>query len=773
MVDIHSAISSVLTNKRRIGALKKLGVITIADAIGYYPFRATNRVPVKSIDDIKIGENVAFSATVMDTRVTPMSARNGYRVEVRVSDGSRVDARLVYFTYKKYYVSYITNRLYAGAQLAVQGMPSEYGGFIQFTHPQTCVVRDDSFDVPRSGEADTIEEAIDRLSRPRPVYHANSTISSEHIHESIVSMLKALAGEMPTIRKEEDASPEVLDESIVDIEKLCHVIPDVIPESVRAQRNLLHKAEAIIAIHLPSDEQNFNRGIETLRYEEALISQTAMVKMREDNSSAHAYSCVDEQGYVERLISSLPFKLTGGQQDVIKEITRDMTSGKPMSRLLQGEVGSGKTIVALAALLQAVGAGKQAVIVAPTQVLAQQHIASISNMLTAAGLSEIPIVLLHSGMKLAERRRALSIPASGVPCIVVATHAAFAKTFQAPHLAIAVIDEQHRFGVEQREILRSEINTDGMVPHMLVMTATPIPRSAAMTWFGNLDISWLTELPGGRKPIRTVLVQENDGATMRKVFIHARQRIDAGERVYVVCARIDDDTEIDETMDSFTDELFNPQTGEPIEDSNRRTLHSVNEISERLRSLPQFSGIEIQTLTGRDDDETKNAVMERFANGEAPVLVATTVIEVGVDVPQASCIIIFDADNYGLSQLHQLRGRVGRGGTQSWAFLVNNAQPGSVAEERLDVIKNSLDGAVIAQADLELRGAGDVLGDSQSGIASSFKLLRVVQDAEVIVHAREDAEALIEKDKNLSVEPELLGAVLDFERETAEYLKSS
>lgn len=772
MVDIHSAVSSVLTNKRRIGALKKLGVVTIADAIGYYPFRATKRVSVRKIDDIKIGENVAFSATVLDTRVTPMSARNGRRVEVRVGDGSRLEARLVYFTYKKYYVSYITNRLNEGAQIAVQGMPSEYGGFIQFTHPQTCIVRDNSLDVPGPGEVDTIEEAIDRLSRPRPVYHANSTISSEHIHESIVSMLKALAGEIPTIQREEEAGPQSPDEPIIDIDKLRHAIPDVIPEAVRIQRNLLHKAEAIIAIHLPSDEQNFNHGIETLRYEEVLISQTAMVKMREDNSSARAYSCADERGFVERLISSLPFTLTGGQQDVIKEITRDMSSGKPMSRLLQGEVGSGKTIVALATLLQAVGAGKQAVIVAPTQVLAQQHIASISSMLTAAGLSEIPIVLLHSGMKLAERRRALAIPASGVPCIVVATHAAFGKTFQAPHLATAVIDEQHRFGVEQREVLRSEINQDGVVPHMLVMTATPIPRSAAMTWFGNLDISWLTELPGGRKPIRTVLVHENDGATMRKVFIHARQRIDAGERIYVVCARIDED-EIDETMDSFADELFDPQTGEPIERSAKKVLHSVSEISQRLSSLPQFSGIEIQTLTGRDDDETKNSVMEKFARGDAPVLVATSVIEVGVDVPQASCIIIFDADNFGLSQLHQLRGRVGRGGTQSWAFLVHNAQPESTAEERLDVIKNSLDGAVISQADLELRGAGDVLGDSQSGLSTSFKLLRVVQDADIIAQAREDAEELIHHDKKLSEDPELLGAVLDFERETAEYLKSS
>ncbi len=770
-VDLHAATSSVLTNKRRIGALKKLGVTTIVDALSYYPFRVTDRVAVRRIEDIKIGEPVAFSGIILDTQVTPMSSRSGYRIEVRVSDESRVDARLIYFSHKKYFVSYITNRLRKDAQIAVQGTPSEYGGILQFTHPNTCVVRDEF----GTGDADSVEEAIDRLSRPRPIYHANSTISSEHIHDSIVSFLEALVGYMPAISPEAADAGSGDDDTIIDSEKLSIAIPDVIPENVRAEHGFMHKAQAILAVHMPQSETDFREGLRTLRFEEALVSQTAMVKMRDDNTAAHAYSCTDDDGLVDTLVESLPFALTGGQKAVIDEISRDMASGRPMSRLLQGEVGSGKTIVALAALLQAVGSGKQAVIVAPTQVLAQQHVASISRMLTNAGLAEIPIVLLQSGMKLADRRRALAIPASGVPCIVVATHAAFAKTFQAPHLAVAVIDEQHRFGVEQREILRSEINDEGMVPHMLVMTATPIPRSAAMTWFGNLDISWLTELPGGRKPIRSVLVHENDGSTMRKVFIHARQRIDAGERVYVVCARIDDDTDSDalENFEAFSDDAFDPHTGEPVDVSAKKPLHSVAEISERLRSLPQFAGLEIQTLTGRDDDDTKNEVMARFASGEAQILVATTVIEVGVDVPEASCIIIFDADNYGLSQLHQLRGRVGRGGTQSWAFLVNNAEPGSVADERLKVIEGSLDGAVIAQADLELRGAGDVLGDSQSGLASSFKLLRVVQDADVIIQAREDAERLIAADAQLSEYPQLMGAVLDFERETSEYLKSS
>lgn len=767
MVDVHSAISSVLTNKRRISAFKKLGVTTINDALTYFPFRATDRVPLTTIDDVKVGVKAVISGEVAGLRVTPFAGRSGYRIEITVrDDSSHTLAHLVYFTHKKYYVSYITSRLHEGVQLAVEGNPTEYGGSVQFTHPTTCVVRDDG----GKGDADSIEEAVDRLSRPRPVYHATKTISSEHIHESIVSFLEALTGEVPTAASGEDNE---LKETIIAIDRLAEVIPDVIPETIRAEHDLLHRAEAFVAVHLPKSADDFVRGIHTLRFEEALISQMAMVKSREENASAQAYKCVDDEGMVEKLISSLPFHLTGGQRGVIKEITCDMTSGRPMSRLLQGEVGSGKTLVALAALLQAVGAGQQAVIVAPTQVLAQQHVETITRMLADAGLASVPVVLLQGGLKVAERRRALAIPASGVPCIVVATHAAFSSSFQAPHLALVVIDEQHRFGVEQREVLRSQINDDGMTAHMLVMTATPIPRSAAMTWFGNLDISWLTELPGGRKPIRTIVVPESDLRTMQHVFLHARQRINAGERVYVVCPRIDEDEILDEGMENFDGTLFDPETGEAIEVANKKPMHSVSEIAARLSDMKVFEGIKIATLTGRDDDAAKNAVMADFASGKTPILVSTTVIEVGVDVPQASCMIIFDADHFGLSQLHQLRGRVGRGGTQSWAFLVHTAEPDSIAASRLDVIEKSLDGAVIAQADLELRGAGDVLGDSQSGVASSFKLLRVVQDADVIVKARQDAEALYKADATLRNEPELAGAVLDFTRATEQYLKSS
>ena len=409
-------------------------------------------------------------------------------------------------------------------------------------------------------------------------------------------------------------------------------------------------------------------------------------------------------------------------------------------------------------------------------------------------------------MKLAARRKALAAAASGEPGIIVATHAAFSKTFQAPHLALVVIDEQHRFGVEQRESLNAKTD-DGTTPHLLVMTATPIPRTAAMTWFGDLDISCLTELPGGRKPIRTVVVNEADAATMGRMFAHIRARVDAGERAYIVCPRIDADDEENEGGSGVSSAAGSARGRAAASGSSARTaaggratraaadaigiddpyetfdengetvarppLHAVAEIADRLQKLPQFQGIRFATLTGRDKDDVKTQVMADFAGGETPILVSTTVIEVGVDVKQASCIVIFDADRYGLSQLHQLRGRVGRGGTNSWAFLISRAEPGSPAEQRLEVIHHSLDGAEIAQADLEFRGAGDVLGDAQSGGKSSLKLLRVVKDADMIADARTRAEQLLAADPELAGEVQLAGAVLDFTRGNETFLTSS
>ncbi len=790
---VDTPLAALLTNKRRVSALKALGVLTVADALTYYPFRVTDLVPVRALAEARFGEKMACAVDVRALRVTPMNARRGYRLEVLVDDAPTAASRamqprtaaLVFFSHRKSYVDWMASRLRAGLQLVISGDPSTFNDRLQFTHPDILTVAPAeppaaepqlAFGEPAVQpqprlryDVDSVAQGLARATRPRPVYHANSRISSEHIHETIDQVLRLLAGEDPFAASPVTADSAQFGEQFALGEaaraRLAEQIPDVLPEPVRTAKHLMHRAQAFCAIHEPQSVADFKRAIETMRYEEAFVCQCALLMARGRAATSNAYACADVQlrdGYIERL----PFALTNGQREVIDAIGTDMGRAHPMQRLLQGEVGSGKTVVAVAAMLQAVGSGHQAVLVAPTQVLAEQHFHSISESVGG----RVPVHLLTGGMKLAARRKVLAVAASGEPCIVVATHAAFSKSFQAPNLALAVIDEQHRFGVEQREALRAKSERD---PHLLVMTATPIPRTAAMTWFGDLDISWLTELPGGRKPIRTFVIPEADAHMMADMFWHIRRRIDAGERAYIICPRIEpSDAEDEGGGEADAPELLSDaalgDTGEP-----RPPLHAVVEIAQRLRSLPQFNGVRLCTLTGRDDDATKAQVMADFESGETPVMVATTVVEVGVDVPQASCITIFDADRYGLSQLHQLRGRVGRGGTDSWAFLVSRAEPGTVAQERLEVIAGSLDGAEIASRDLELRGAGDVLGDAQSGGASSLKLLRVVQDARMIADARSRAQELLAQDPDLAGHVQLAGAVLDFTRGNEQYLTSN
>ena len=817
-VTVGTPVSSVMTNKRRVGALKSLGVLTVGDALTYYPFRVTDPVPLRSIREARIGEPMAFAAEVRAVRVSSSGARGNGRLEVVVDDSAFAAsrrqpgamARLVFFSHKKQYLDWMSGRLRQGTCVVVAGAPGVFNDQLQFTHPEVLTVgvhptsryrfvreenqpldvRNASLGAPTSPRPDveSPEEGLARVCRPRPVYHASSRISSDHIHDSILDMLRLLAGSGDSAASTPDGAASNADGtgpngSLTDaaanipLSGLARAIPDILPERIRADKDLMHRAEAFLNIHDPVSTKEFHRAIATLRYEEAFVCQTALLQARAHAGHASAEPCPDVT-LRDAMIASLPFNLTGGQREVIDSIAADMSRDHPMQRLLQGEVGSGKTVVALAAMLQAVGSGRQAVLVAPTQVLAEQHHRTIAAMVDRMAEQAVPdsgghplpappVILLTGGMKLAARRRALATAASGEPCIVVATHAAFSKTFQAPNLALAVIDEQHRFGVEQRESLRGKA-LSGKAPHLLVMTATPIPRTAAMTWFGDLDISWLTELPGGRKPIRTFVVPEADGHLMGSMFAHIRQRIDAGERAYVVCARIDESDDAGEG-----DLVQSPMVGDDGSAAPTRPMHTVMQIAERLGKLPQFAGVRFATLTGRDDDATKQRVMAEFASGETPVLVATTVIEVGVDVPQASCIVVFDADRFGLSQLHQLRGRVGRGGTPSWAFLVSQAEPGGLGEQRLAVIRDTTDGSTIAEEDLRLRGAGDVLGDAQSGGKSSLKLLRVVKDAGLIVDARERAEALLAEDPELMGEVELAGAVLDFIRGNETYLTSS
>lgn len=785
-ITLDTAISSIVSNKRRVSSLKSLGVITVKDALTYYPFRVTNPLKRAHLSQILPGQEVAFSAIIQSINIVQMAARRGYRLEVNVAQDA-AQAQIVYFSKNRQYVQWVSGRIAVGQTVVVGGTSGEFNGRLQFTHPQILTVRAksaESDDSAHNADArvhnsddsavQSVEEGIEKLCAPQPIYHANSRISSEHIHDTILGLLQLF--------KNCDSGDSNVDATdVTDTDVLSDVLPDVLPQFVTNSRNLMHRAAAFESIHNPQNKNDFENAIHTMRYEEAFISQIAVLQSRKKSGENKAYTCENSE-LRKHFEESLPFELTEGQKNVISEITADMQGEsqateesplKPMRRLLQGEVGSGKTIVAMSAMLQAVGSGHQAVLIAPTQVLASQHATNLQQMIERAGLN-VEITLITGGMKLASRRSALAKVASGEPAIIVATHAAFSASFKPTNLALVIIDEQHRFGVEQRDTLLRKISGNA-VPHLLVMTATPIPRSAAMTWFGDLDASYLTELPGGRKPIRTFVINEEDSHKMASMFYHIRSRIDAGERAYVVCARIDsEDSEenndntyntynnadaiYQENQDSYTLNSQNTQNTQIAQ----REVHTVLQISKRLQNLPQFKGVEFAQLTGRTSDEEKREIMHKFDSGQVQILVSTTVIEVGVDVAKASCIVIFDADRFGLAQLHQLRGRVGRSGTQSWAFLVSNAPNNQLAAERLQVVENSLDGAIIAQKDLELRNVGDVLGDSQSGGKSSLKLLRVVKDAKIIAEAREDANTLLEHDPTLLEHPQTAGAVLDF-----------
>jgi ATP-dependent DNA helicase RecG len=475
--------------------------------------------------------------------------------------------------------------------------------------------------------------------------------------------------------------------------------------------------------------------------------------------------------------AALPFALTQGQRSVGKEIADELAQPRPMQRLLQGEVGSGKTVVALRAMLQVVDAGGQAALLAPTEVLAAQHARSLRRLLgplAEGGLlggaaNGTRVALLTGSQPAAARKEALLAAASGEAGIVVGTHALLGDQVQFADLGLVVVDEQHRFGVEQRDALRAKAKT---APHLLVMTATPIPRTVAMTVFGDLETSTLTEVPAGRAGITSHVVPAGNERWIERVWDRVREEVDAGRRAYVVCPRIHPDDDADgpggganadfDEVPEFLD-LTDPEPGD-----DRAPLRAVLEVAESLRELPRLDGVEIGVLHGQMAPADKDEAMARFASGAAPVLVSTTVVEVGVDVPEATVMVIFDADRFGVSQLHQLRGRVGRGADPGLCLLISTARPGTPAATRVEALARTTDGFELAALDLELRSEGDVLGAAQSGRSSSLRLLRVVADADLIAQARTEAAAVVSADPDLAGHPELAGTIaaqLDAEQE--------
>ena len=698
-----------------------LGLQTVEDLLRHYPRRYYERGELTDLARLRPGEHVTIQATVRS--VTGKRIRTKlHKLDVVVTDG-RTSLTLTFFN-----KHWLAGRLSAGTEALFAGKVELFNRKVQLTNPEVHVGDDDSF-----------------AGGLLPVYPATAKMASWRIGQCVRLVLDTL-GE----------------------------VPDPLPEEVRARRALLPLRDALLLVHRPPSRAEVGRARARLRFDEAFLLQAVLAQRRAAAAAMPATPRVaSASGLLAAFDGRLPFVLTDGQQAVAATIAHDLGRSHPMHRLLQGEVGSGKTVVALRAMLAVVDAGGQAALLAPTEVLAQQHHRSICAMLGPLaergllGGSETGtrVALLTGSQPTAARRASLLDVASGEAGIVVGTHALIQDAVDFLDLGLVVVDEQHRFGVEQRDALRAKA---AKPPHVLVMTATPIPRTVAMTVFGDLDVSTLTELPKGRSPITTHVVPAGERPHyLDRAWERVREEVAAGHQAYVVCPRIGDAEGAEEDSGDA------PAEDAVDETVPRRPPLAVLDVAALLADGP-LAGLRLGVLHGRLPSDAKDDTMRRFAAGEVDVLVATTVIEVGVDVPNATAMVVMDADRFGVSQLHQLRGRVGRGAAPGLCLLVTDTPGESPARERLDAVAATLDGFELSRIDLEQRREGDVLGASQSGRRSSLKLLAVIRDEDVIDAARQDASALVEADPGLEGHPALAAAVAALvEEERAEYLEKA
>ncbi len=696
--------------------LAGLGLRTVGDLLRHYPRRYGSRGELTDLADLAEGEHVTVVAQVQSATVRRTRDGKGL-LEAFVTDG-RGRLRLGFFAGHPGRLRWHEGQLVPGRRGLFSGEVSRYKGDPQLLHPDFEMF-----------EPEDEEQARIEAGWPIPIYPASKGIESWQIAKAVRSVLDGL--------DEQDA-------------------PDPLPPAVRATYRLPTLHESLRLVHVPHDHADRHRGQERLRYEEAFVLQAELARRR---ARAAGQAAVRRPGAAGGLLDAfderLPFTLTAGQREVGEQIARELAAPHPMQRLLQGEVGSGKTVVALRAMLQVIDSGGQAALLAPTEVLAAQHARTLRALLGDLaeggflGGSEVAtrVALLTGSLPAAARREALADAAGGAAGIVVGTHALLNPDVQFADLGLVVVDEQHRFGVEQRDVLRDRSNA-----HLLVMTATPIPRTVAMTVFGDLETSVLREVPAGRPGVRTFMADAGRPTYVTRAWQLVREQVDSGGRAFVVCPRIsaDDDTRAGED----DADLIESDAGAP-----RRPLRAVLEVAEELAARPELAGVPIGVLHGRMPAEDKDRALASFASGEVPVLVTTTVIEVGVDVPAATAMVILDADRFGLSQLHQLRGRVGRGTAPGVCLLVSHAVEGTPAWTRLETLAGTTDGFRLAAADLELRREGDVLGAAQSGVGSSLRLLRVTRDAELIERARGDATALVAQDPELAGWPALVAAI--------------
>lgn len=687
---------------------RAFGMRSVGDLLAHYPRRYADPGELTPIRDLPLGETVTIVAEVLSSSFRRMRNRPGAMVDVVIGDGiGRMS--LTFFAKNVGAAEWRSKDLAVGRRGVFSGKVGEFNGVTQFAHPEYELF-DDEDSARRSADA--------RAAVPIPIYPATSAIQTWQIARLIGRVLDDLSD-----------------------------VPDPLTAGIREQEELLTAREALELVHRPRTRNDIDPAVRTLRMHEALTLQTALLQQRDAIRSLSATSRpASAGGLLDRFDASLPYTLTPDQETVGQQIAADLVGAWPMNRLVQGEVGSGKTLVALRAMLQVAESGGQAALIAPTEVLAGQHLRSIAKMLGPDLAPLLMPTLLTGQMPAAERRKAALRVASGQALIVVGTHALLGDKTTFADLGLVVVDEQHRFGVEQREALRAK----GSSPHALVLTATPIPRTVAMTVFGDLDTSVIRTMPAGRAGIESFVapLAEHPG-WFNRVWERAAEEIAQGRQVFAVCAAID--------TAKKTTEAGEQPTLAPEGTSGPRW--GVVQLDEALATHPTLGGLRRAVLHGRMPSEEKDAVMQSFARGDIDLLLATTVIEVGVDVPNASTMIVLDADRFGVSQLHQLRGRVGRGGVPGLCLLVTEAEAGSLARDRVDAVAATLDGFALAEVDLELRGEGDVLGAAQAGVRSSLKLLRVVKDAGLITRAREVAEGILSVDPDLADHPGLREAI--------------
>ncbi len=726
---------------------KAFGFSTVGDLLRHYPRRYVEKGALSELDRLTLGEHITVIARVISSKQIsyPDKRRGGiaYRLEVVVTTDAD-ELSLTFFDKKKHTAEWRARSIVAGTHGLFSGKVGRFRDRWQLTNPETRIFSNETME---SG-LDQVHAAWDSVPNLLTIYPATSTVQSWQLQDAI------------------DLALDLVDE-----------IPEPLPTAVRRRHGLLNARQALEWIHRPGSWKEKGSAEKRLRFEEAFVTQTVLAQRRAALMALDAQPRRGvEGGLLDRFDARLPFELTSGQREVGDEILEDLAAGHPMHRLLQGEVGSGKTVVAVRAMLRVLDSGGQAALLAPTEVLAQQHHRSITAMLgdlAAGGMlggaeDGTRVALLTGSLASTARKSAMLDTASGAAGIVVGTHALLEEKVQFADLGLIVVDEQHRFGVEQRAALTSKAG--GAPPHVLVMTATPIPRTVAMTVFGDLETSTLRELPEGRADIRSSVVPMLERPDwLARAWERVRLEAEQGHQSYIVCPRIGGD--VASRNRGLDSEEPDKADGEP--NGSDSSLAAVEDIAPAL-SAGVLQGLRLETLHGRLAADRKEQVMRAFAGGEIDVLVSTTVIEVGVDVANATVMVILDAERFGVSQLHQLRGRVGRGGLPGLCLLVTRVKADSAARDRLKAVAETFDGFELSRIDLEQRREGDVLGAAQSGRRSGLRLLSVLKHEDVIVAARESAVELVATEPTLASETALAQAVRQLvESEQADYLEKA